>query len=292
MSGYCWYPGASCSLYSREQEPQSAPPAPGTKLYYQSKRDKNGKRLRNQLCRKLQQKKNAKRRYREKRRERRRQERARAQPTNNAPIDPLSFIREAVRERFRNLLGVVDMEGMFWKDEKGTLIERIREIGFTTFDGSQQKNFHVKIPDIPYHNKKAMWQIRFVTRKIHGLHPRVDPRATQIAHDQVNSKLMWLWENYKTKDRTVIGFKGGFDGRVMIAAGIPAENVMDISLERFVSQDGIAYQCPKYPESDNEEWSRLSCGFHVDSEKGHCPVSETYFFTSFIRGIVPPTPCQ
>ena len=64
----------------------------------------------------------------------------------------------------------------------------------------------VTIKDLSYKDKKT---VNFAKHKIHGLTYQPLYREKAYAQDQVNNVLRRLYNQYKTRERTVVAYKGG-----------------------------------------------------------------------------------
>lgn len=84
-----------------------------------------------------------------------------------------------------------------------------------------------------------------------------------------NDQMLMLYERFRTKDRKVVAFKGGYcEKNMLIALKIPYLNLED-------------FGCPKYDYLP--ETPIANCGYHIKIKRNvHCPVQETYAFKQWI----------
>ena len=99
---------------------------------------------------------------------------------------------------------VIDLEGFFVQKKF-----QVREIGY--YSWNEQFGRHAffqpaTLKDLSHKDKKT---VDFAKHKIHGLtyQPRYQERAYE--HDQADIVLLRLYNQYKTGERTVVGYKGG-----------------------------------------------------------------------------------
>ena len=109
--------------------------------------------------------------------------------------------------------------------------------------------------------------MNFAKHNIHGLtyQPRYQERAYE--YDEVDIVLLRLYSQFKTEKRTVVAYKGGHVEKDLLNK----LNITCLDLE--------TWGCPKYEQLKQTIVEPLaSCGFHLNDNIHHCPMTECHAF--------------
>ena len=95
--------------------------------------------------------------------------------------------------------------------------------------------------------------------------PHYQERAYE--HDEVDIVLLRLYSQFKTEKRTVVAYKGGHVEKDLLNK----LNIPCLDLE--------TWGCPKYEQIKRTIVEPLaSCGFHLNDNIHHCPMTECHAF--------------
>ena len=146
----------------------------------------------------------------------------------------------------------------------------VRELGYYTWNEEHGRHaFRIPVPykDLALKDKQT---VNFVINKIHGLSYQPS-QAEHPQHPRIVLRMVQdLYQDYRTPDRTVVGYKGGHVEKDLLnKLNIPSLNLETLG-------------CPKYDvlRNENLKYTNLltSCGFHKDDTRHHCPVTECHAF--------------
>ena len=138
---------------------------------------------------------------------------------------------------------VIDLKGFFVQKKF-----RVREMGYYSLNehfGCHAFFQPVALKDLSHRDKKI---VNFAKQNIHGLtyQPRYQERAYE--QDEADIVLLRLYNQYKTQERTVVAFKGDHAEKDLLnKLNIPC---LDLA----------------------------SCGFHLNDNIHHCPMTECHAF--------------
>ena len=175
---------------------------------------------------------------------------------NEANEDTISAFEEtdaAVDLRTKNSVClVIDLEGFFVQTKF-----QVREMGYYSW------NEHFGRHDF-FQPEKT---VNFAKHNIHGLtyQPRYQERAYE--QDQADIVLLRLYSQFKTEKSTVVAYKGGHVEKDLLNK----LNIPCLDLE--------TWGCPKYEQLKQTIVEPLaSCGFHLNDNIHHCPMTECHAF--------------
>ena len=120
------------------------------------------------------------------------------------------------------------------------------------------------LKNLSHKDKKT---VNFAKHNIHGLtyQPRYQERAYE--HDEVDIVLLRLYSQFKTEKRTVVAYKGGHVEKDLLNK----LNITCLDLE--------TWGCPKYEQLKQTIVEPVaSCGFHLNDNIHHCPMTECHAF--------------
>ena len=169
-----------------------------------------------------------------------------------------------------NLCLVIDLKGFFVEKKFQAC-----EMGYYSWNdhfGRYAFFQSATLNDLSHKDKKT---VNFAKHKIHGLtyQPRYQERA--YAQDQVDNVLLRLYNQYKMKRKTVVAYKGGHVEKDLL----DKLDIPNLNLE--------TWGCPKYDQLEQTIVEPLpSCGFHLNDNIHHCPVTECHAFWLWIQTYV------
>ena len=158
---------------------------------------------------------------------------------------------------------VIDLEGSVFVQKKF----QVREIGYYSWNEHFGRHAFFQpatLKDLSHKDKKT---VSFAKHKIHGrtYQPRYQERPYK--HDQVDVILLRLYNQYKTKERTLVAYKGEHVDKDLL-------NKLNIPRLDFETRG-----CPKYVQLKHTVVEPLaSCGFHLNDIIHHCPMTECHAF--------------
>ena len=172
---------------------------------------------------------------------------------------------EDVSDMIHHICGVLDLE-MFCHGS----LQRVREIGFISLSSSEPVNLQVNPGHLPLNDPKVRRTLYYLRNNVHGLsfHPRRGHFT--INQNVVPIMIRALYQNSKTKSRTVIAYKGGvYEKQLLSSLDIPHFNLEDLG------------NCPSYRYAED---FYPNCGWHVHSPTGylHCASSEVKFYQEWL----------
>ena len=157
---------------------------------------------------------------------------------------------------------ILDLEG-FFVDKTFCC----RELGYYTWqeDFGRHAFFRkTRWNDLHFRERKT---VSYVKYNVHGL--TYQPRREEYGREYylLEDVICDLYSKAKTKDRTVVAYKGGHvEQDLLLKLNIP-----HVDLEH--------YGCPKYDTLKETIVEPLpSCGFHIDDSIHHCPMTECHAF--------------
>ena len=163
----------------------------------------------------------------------------------------------------------LDFEGFFVQKQF-----QVRELGCVSH--TQDHHRYAFHPKTPYSalSVKDQRTVQYVRKHVHGLSFISRPPEHAQQQHAVSLVVKALYEIYKTDTKTLVAFKSGHVEKDLLNK----LNIPWTDLEKWGS--------PKYSERGEripQELSIPSCGYHLNDNIHHCPVTECSAFWRWCR---------
>lgn len=161
---------------------------------------------------------------------------------------------------------VIDFDGFHIRDKF-----HVREFGFTSVPDCEYGSIKFNLKHLVDKMNNKDWKtVNYVKYNISGL--TLKPRHMEhcLEEEDLEKRLLQLYDNYKTAERDVIAYKGGnVEEYILKKLNIPYLDLQNLG-------------CPKYdilPPVPIED-----CGFHlqISNKAFHCPMQETFAFALWV----------
>lgn len=167
--------------------------------------------------------------------------------------------------RLEDICVIIDLDGFRFHK-----IFHVRELGFASLTKEIYGSYRFDLSNYINGMTQADWKSAMCCKfRIHGLSIRPLPREKNCYNEKdLNSLINQIYEENKTQDKYVIGYKGGTVERNLLGK----LRIPNVNLEH--------YGCPKY--SDLVEPEIEDCGYHIKIDGVHCAMKECFAFATWV----------